>query len=51
MLTQDILEKSARAFLDKPAVWFNGVWKTYADVNRQAATIPLWTQKPFQKNH
>jgi long-chain acyl-CoA synthetase len=42
MLIQDILEKSARAFPDKPAVWFNGVWKTYADVNRQANQVAMF---------
>lgn len=39
MLIPEILEKSARAFPDKPAVWFNGVWKTYADLNRQANQV------------
>ncbi len=39
MLIQEILEKSARAYPDKPAVRFNGVWKTYAEINRQADQV------------
>jgi long-chain acyl-CoA synthetase len=39
MLVQTILERSARAFPDKPAAWFNGVWKTYAELNRQADQV------------
>jgi long-chain acyl-CoA synthetase len=36
MLVQAILEQSARAHPDKPAVWFNNVWKTYGEINRDA---------------
>ena len=39
MLIQEILEQSARAHSDKPAVRFNGVWKTYSEINRQADQI------------
>ena len=39
MLVQAILEESARAFPDKPAAWFNGVWKTYGELNRQADQV------------
>jgi len=39
MLVQAILEKSARAFPDRPAAWANGVWKTYAELNRQADQV------------
>lgn len=39
MLVQEILELPARHHPDKPAAWFNGVWKTYSDLNRQAACV------------
>ena len=39
MLIQDIIERSARAHPDKPAVRFNGVWKTYAEINLQADQV------------
>src|SRR5690349_12301101 len=39
MLVQAILENSAGAFPDKPAAWFNGVWKTYGELNRQADQV------------
>ncbi len=39
MLIPDVLEKSASAHPDKPAVRFNGVWKTYAEINRLADQV------------
>lgn len=39
MLIQEILEKSAHAHPDKLAVRFNGVWKSYAELNRQANQV------------
>lgn len=39
MLVQHILEKSARACPEKPAVWFNNVWKTYGELNREADAV------------
>lgn len=39
MLIQEILEKSARVYPDKPAVRFNGAWKTYAEINSQADQV------------
>ena len=45
MLIQDILERSARTNPDKPAVRFNGVWKTYAEINRQADQVAAFLVK------
>ena len=39
MLVQAILEQSARAHPDRPAVWFNNVWKTYGEINREADLV------------
>jgi acyl-CoA synthetase (AMP-forming)/AMP-acid ligase II len=39
MLIQEIIERPARALPDKPAVRFNGVWKTYSELNRQADQV------------
>jgi len=39
MLVQSILEQTARAHPDKPAVWFNNVWKTYGEINREADLV------------
>ncbi len=39
MLVQDILEQSALAHPDRPAVWFNNVWKTYREINREADLV------------
>jgi len=39
MLVQAILEQSAQAHPDKPAVWFNNVWKTYGEINREADLV------------
>jgi acyl-CoA synthetase (AMP-forming)/AMP-acid ligase II len=36
MLVQAILEQTARAHPDKPAVWFNNVWKTYGEIDLEA---------------
>ena len=33
MLIHDFLENSARAYPDKPAVWFEGKWKTYEEID------------------
>jgi long-chain acyl-CoA synthetase len=39
MLVQNILEQPARVYPDKPAAWFNGVWKTYGHLNQQADQV------------
>ena len=39
MLVQSILEQTARAHPEKPAVWFNNVWKTYGEINREADLV------------
>ena len=39
MLVQAILEQTARAHPDKPAVWFNNAWKTYGEINREADLV------------
>ncbi len=39
MLVQNILEQPAQAHPDKPAVWFNNVWKTYGEINREADLV------------
>ena len=39
MLVQNILEQAARAYPDKSAVWFDNAWKTYAEINREAALV------------
>jgi len=39
MLIQEIIERPARAYPDKPAARFNGVWKTYAELDRQADQV------------
>jgi long-chain acyl-CoA synthetase len=36
MLVSEILEGTAQRYPDKPAVWFKGIWKTYAEINRDA---------------
>lgn len=39
MLVQNILERPAREHPDKLAAWFNGVWKTFGELNRQADQV------------
>jgi long-chain acyl-CoA synthetase len=39
MLVQDILERSAQAHGDKPAVWFSNAWKTYRQLNDEAEAM------------
>ncbi|MGO9585223.1 MAG: class I adenylate-forming enzyme family protein [Limisphaerales bacterium] len=39
MLVQSILEQSARAHPDRPAVWFNNVWKTYGEIDRETNLV------------
>lgn len=39
MLVQSILEQTTRAHPEKPAVWFNNVWKTYGEINREADLV------------
>lgn len=36
MLVSDLLAHAAQAYPDKPAVWFNGEWKTYGQLDQQA---------------
>jgi long-chain acyl-CoA synthetase len=42
MLLHHLLENSARALPDKPAVWFNDAWKTYGQIQREAAALAAW---------
>ncbi len=39
MLVHNFLEHSAQRFPDKPAVWFQGEWKTYGEVESRANQI------------
>ncbi|MBN1569563.1 MAG: acyl--CoA ligase [Acidobacteria bacterium] len=39
MLVNEILEKAAREFPDKAAVWFRGGWRTYAQIDREADCV------------
>ena len=39
MLISEILERTARDSPQKPAVWFKGSWKTYAEINQAANNI------------
>lgn len=42
MLIQEIIERPARNCPDKPAARFNGVWKTYAELNHMADQVAVF---------
>jgi long-chain acyl-CoA synthetase len=44
VLVQHILEHPARIHPEQPAVWFNDVWKSYGELNREADAVAasLW---------
>jgi long-chain acyl-CoA synthetase len=42
MLINEILEGAAREFPDKPAVWFKGVWQTYAEISSSADSVAAY---------
>lgn len=45
MLISEILESAAKRYPDKRAVWFRGVWKTYAELNREADGVAAHLMK------
>jgi long-chain acyl-CoA synthetase len=45
MLLPTILEQSARNWPDRSAAWCDGVWKTYAELNRDADAVCAFLQE------
>ncbi|MFZ0391625.1 MAG: class I adenylate-forming enzyme family protein [Calditrichia bacterium] len=45
MQVNEFLEKAALQFPDKPAVWFNGKWMTYREIDEKANQLANYLQR------